>query len=469
MLRPLFSAAIFAATVGAASSLLAQGAAPPPPRNAAPPALGTSPLKPNSIDTNKPVAAPNKIVKPIPLSLDAQRNALANIDKQMIEQTAALNEKVKSVLPDELSILAKTDGWKQEDQQALVVALRAGDPTAVYEAWAKGNSKDTAGGEIAARQTDVKRQMSRLMQDVEKNKAAVRQVLSDLDAALGKLAGSSPAIADLSAPVKLLRTSADARYLIETVAPQKGAIAKLPTGNISLILDPSLPVGTAIVLNTQAMLIGHEGAGPLTITSGNAAKALGLPIVTSDPIADLQGEETVEGTLLMNPSTSQATINYNINGTHYVMEPGMKQRLAADQKWVIEYDRGQNFGAAAYTLAPGTFWFTPTDQGWQLYKHRFDIVLDNSQSNQEFNFIFQGQNVSVPAGAARSITSTFPIVIKYDRGNGSEFVTKAMPFSGNVQVGVNAGDNLWDIFPTVDNKREVANVKPLDTQESKKR
>jgi hypothetical protein len=151
------------------------------------------------------------------------------------------------------------------------------------------------------------------------------------------------------------------------------------------------------------------------------------------------------------------------------MEPGMKQRLAANQKWVIEYDRGQNFGAAAYTLGPGSYWFTPTEQGWQLYKHRFDVVLDNSQSSQEFNVIFQGQNVAVPAGAQRTITSIYPIVLKFDRGNGAQFVTKAMPFSGNVQVGVNAGDNLWDLFPTVDNRREAANVRPFNAEESKKR
>jgi len=45
-------------------------------------------------------------------------------------------------------------------------------------------------------------------------------------------------------------------------------------------MDPSLPIGTAIVLSKEAMLIGHEGAGPLTITTGNAAHALQLPIVS---------------------------------------------------------------------------------------------------------------------------------------------------------------------------------------------
>jgi hypothetical protein len=86
-------------------------------------------------------------------------------------------------------------------------------------------------------------------------------------------------------------------------------------------------------------------------------------------------------------------------------------------------------------------------------------VLDNSQSPQEFNFLFQGEAMTVPAGGTKTLTSMYPIVVKFDRGNGSEFSVKMMHFSGNVQVGVNAEDNLWDLFPTSDNQREVTRLK----------
>ena len=52
-------------------------------------------------------------------------------------------------------------------------------------------------------------------------------------------------------------------------------------------------------------------------------------------------------------------------------EAGMKQKLAAlpnGRVWRIEFDRGEKFGPAAYSLAPGTYEFTPTDLGWQLYR-----------------------------------------------------------------------------------------------------
>lgn len=301
--------------------------------------------------------------------------------------------------------------------------------------------------------------MARLDQDLDKNPTSVGQDVSDLDVALSKISASTPGTADLTPSINLLKTWVEARKLVEAATPGTGSVAKLPTGKISLVYDPGLKADTAIVLSDKAMLIGNQGRGSLEITMGNAAEALGLPIVTGSATADLQGEETVAGTLVCNPANSRGTINYNINGHHYVAEPGMVQRLQPGERWTIEFDRGGDFGKAVYTLSPGTYWFTPTDLGWQLFHHRFDVVLDNSESTQEFNFIFNGEALTVSAGGSRKLMSDYPIVVRYDRGNGSEFVSKIMNFSGNVQIGVNASDNLWDLFPTSDNQRETANLK----------
>jgi hypothetical protein len=226
-------------------------------------------------------------------------------------------------------------------------------------------------------------------------------------------------------------------------------------------------LGSAIVLNDKSILIGREGHAALVICKGNSAESLGLPLVTGTPLAELEGEEMTDGVLIINPASSRATINYNLNGNHYVAQPGMQQKLAAlrnGRGWLVEFDRGENFGSAAYTLAAGTYQFTPTDRGWQLYRNRYEIVLDNSQSNQEFNFIFQGDDLAVPAGGTRTLSSAYPIVVRFDRGNGSEFVAKTTPMTvGNLQIGVNAADNLWDLFPTNDNRRETSKVKPFNS------
>lgn len=464
-------AALFAASALASNAWAQNGA---PPRYGSQPTLGNAAVRRNSFEANKPVALTNKILKPVPLTADAQRSALANIDKNIAGQIADLCTKLKTVLPDELTILTKTTGWKTEDQQAIVGALRAGDPTVVYQTWVKGNPQDTAGAELAARQTDVQRLMTRLSQDIEKNKAGLKQHASEFDAALGKIAGATPAVSDLTMPVRTLRTWIDARQLIETATPAKGSVATLPTGNdVTLVFDPTMPRGMAIVLNDQAILIGREGDSSLVIATGNAAEALGLPIVTANPLADAEGEAMTSGVLLVNPASSKGTINYNIDGNHYVARPGMSQKLdprADGRPWVIEYDRGESFGPASYTLSPGTYHFTPTDLGWQLYKQRFEIVLDNAKSSQEFNFIFQGQDLIVPAGGSRTLSSSYPVVVKFDRGNGAEFVSKTTPMTvGNLQIGVNASDNLWDLFPTSDNRREVSNLTPFNADGSKKR
>ncbi len=179
MLRPFFrTAVLFAIAAPLAVFLLSTSATAQP---AAPPRFGPEPsranaaVRPNTFEPNKPVAMTNKIIKPVPLSADAQTTALSNIDRHISNQVADLRDKLKTILPDELAVLTKTTGWKAEDQQALVSALRAGDPTAVYETWVKGNPQDTAGAEQAARQTDVKHLMTQLVQDAGKNKAALRK------------------------------------------------------------------------------------------------------------------------------------------------------------------------------------------------------------------------------------------------------------------------------------------------------
>ena len=105
---------------------------------------------------------------PIPLSATEQEKALAAIDRHTTDEITQLKDRLKAVLPDELSILKLTNGWRAEDQNALVAALRNGDPTAIYEAWTQGNPRDTAGAEAAARQGEVKRDVARLQLNCKK-------------------------------------------------------------------------------------------------------------------------------------------------------------------------------------------------------------------------------------------------------------------------------------------------------------
>lgn len=425
--------------------------------NAPPPQA--DPIPANSFEAGKAVAAPNKIVQPMPLAANEKDAALGGIDKHIAEEVARLKTKVSGLLPDEIGVLAKTAGWTADAQQKMLAALRANDPPAVYSAWTAAAPQDIAGAELAARQTDVRRILMRMEQDADKKPSALHQDVTDLDAALAKIGTAVPGIHDLMPAVGTLKNWIEARGLVEAAVPGKGTTAQLPKGKINLIYDPSLNPNVAIVLNNESMLIGNEGRGPLMLTKGNAAEALGMPIVTGDPVPDASHEDMTTGILLINHNKTRGTINYTLDGTKYIMEPGMVQRLPGDNKDIVAFDRGAPFGPAVYTVTPGTYAFTPTDEGWQLFKEHYDVVLDNSQSTQEFNFVYNGEKQTIPAGATRTISADYPVVIGYDRGNGTDYCTKVCYFSGNVQIGVNAVDNLWDLFPTTDNQRETTKLK----------
>jgi len=433
--------------------------------NAQPPISNTAGgVQQNVVEPGKSVADPNKIIEPIPLNALERESALAAIDAHIADEAADLKTKLKNILPDELAELAKTAGWAPDKQAAFVVAFRAGDPAAIYTAWTQGNPQDTAGAEIVSRQAAVRRAFARL-EDTVRAKGSVSQDLADLETSLGKITASTPGAIEVVAALSTLKTWAEVRKLVDAVTPDNGRTARLPVGKISLIYDSSLPPGKAIVLSPNAVMIGNQGKGPIMIRSGIAAEALGMPIVTGEPVPDAQGDPVYSGVLLINRPTTNATLTYNVNGNRYVIEPGMTQRLPdTTPVWQVDYDRGGGFGVSTYTVTAGTYFFTPTDKGWQLYKQRFDVVLDNSQSNQEFNFLLNDEKMVVPANGTKTISSIYPMVIRYDRGNGSELAAKLLNFNGTVQIGVNVADNRWDIFPTNNNQRAVSNLKLFEAE-----
>ena len=79
------------------------------------------------------------------------------------------------------------------------------------------------------------------------------------------------------------------------------------------------------------MLIGHEGHS-LTITTGMWRKHW-VYRSTGRPLLDAEGEEMTDGVLIINPTSSAMTVNYNLNGNHYVAQANMQQKLATLPNW----------------------------------------------------------------------------------------------------------------------------------------
>src|SRR5262245_13395144 len=113
---PVFCALI---VLGLVTNLWAQQSVP---KVARLPVPGATPvyapsLKANSFEAGKAVAVKNDIVLPLPLSAPEKESALDGLDKHILDAVAKLRDKMKITLPDELAVLAKTNGWTAEQQQ----------------------------------------------------------------------------------------------------------------------------------------------------------------------------------------------------------------------------------------------------------------------------------------------------------------------------------------------------------------
>jgi hypothetical protein len=71
---------------------------------------------------------------------------------------------------------------------------------------------------------------------------------------------------------------------------------------------------------------------------------------------------------IVNPASSRTTLSYTLNGVAYKIQPGESQDLREDRAWVIEFNRGGDFGQARYGLQTGMYSFSVTDHGWELYR-----------------------------------------------------------------------------------------------------
>jgi len=410
----------------------------------------------NELPANMPEGVRNEIIEPIPLTAQRLAEAQEGVAREIRDQAEEFRSSVKQVFPDEIDALSGTSKWRPEDRAALLKAIKAIDPPAVYEAWLVAQPVDTTGAERVARQTAVKRAFLALEQKAEDGNVADEDV-DELRDALDKLAPSDSRAADLTQALAPLSTWVAIQSILAAANPDSGAIGKLPTGRVTIIRNPNLSLGTAIVLAEDKVMVGNRGRGGVSIAKGNAAEALDLPVIADEPVRNSEGSAMQSGVLLINPSRSGANVRYRLNGEIYEMKPGMSQRLPSAD-WVIEFDRGGSIGASQYRLAPGTYKFTPTESGWELYKHRFDVTIDNTRNPHDFHFVFNGKPLVVRGGRTRDLASTYPMFIRYDRGTGGELVQKALNFSGTVEVGINAADNLWDIFPEAGNKKRTLEV-----------
>jgi len=182
--------------------------------------------------------------------------------------------------------------------------------------------------------------------------------------------------------------------------------------------------------------VGQADSIPSTLACSSAEASQVMP--ASSTQAQLK-------VVLDNPDDSGGALSYVLAGSYpYTIEAGYAQVLTGKPSWLIEFDRGGSFGSASYDLGPGSYTFTVTEKGWELYNTLFTVVLDNTANQNEFNFIQDGRVQTVKAGEFCTLSGKYAIVISFDRGDGGAPCEKTCK-SGTYRIGLNDQTKLLDL------------------------
>ncbi|OHB81379.1 MAG: hypothetical protein A2W31_04065 [Planctomycetes bacterium RBG_16_64_10] len=189
-----------------------------------------------------------------------------------------------------------------------------------------------------------------------------------------------------------------------------------------------------------------------------------MPVGVGDPIPDVAAEEERSPddlVIITNKKDAATPVHYVLNGGEaYSLKPGFQQKLDANERWTIEFDRGSRQGTARYGLSRGAYEFRVVDNKWELFKLSFDVTLDNRDSEQDFQAVIANEVVTVPAGQSITHKSKVPVIVEFDRGGGPDSLArKNLNKSGTYKVAVNADTNYLDLYA----ETEPPNKGPLAT------
>ena len=224
---------------------------------------------------------------------------------------------------------------------------------------------------------------------------------------------------------------------------RQGQAVPIPTGPVNIVYHPKLPDRQVVVVNAQTVMIGTGGLGSFRMERGFVAEALGRRLGHGSPLHENQSELVRSGVVVVNPT--HATVRFVFGRHEVVLEPGFQQALVGEGE--ISFDRGGGKGTVRYTLEPGTYEFTVNEKGWDVFSKSYRVTLSNEGNLEPFHYIVQGEGASLGPEELATHESRYPILIRFDRGDGS--ATKQIRWEksrDSIQVAVNPEDNLWDLF-----------------------
>jgi hypothetical protein len=237
--------------------------------------------------------------------------------------------------------------------------------------------------------------------------------------------------------------------LEERPLARSGALVDAPQGEVPVVYYPQLaPAGKVFLIGREVLAVGTASKGDLVVSRDQADEILNVVKPVGDPIEAVTQESAKSaprsGTVIINPRDSGTNLSYTINDYPFTLEPGKFHHLPSDQTWTISFDRG-NGTNGRYTLSDGTFIFTPKNAMWDLESRKIAVTLENPSLTGRFHAVVENEKVVIPAGRTLSIKSAYPVVVGFDRGDGSEPVYKKL-LTGNYAAAVNQQDGLWELY-----------------------
>lgn len=135
-----------------------------------------------------------------------------------------------------------------------------------------------------------------------------------------------------------------------------------------------VPVAPAVPVTSQYVAPRYDGAqsststGPTLPTSSASTTAKPAGSVASPPTnasADYHGR----GVTIRNPASTGARVAFLLDGrSELELAPGEVSLLRDKGRYVVEFDRGGDFGTARKELDEGTYEFSATSSGWDLQR-----------------------------------------------------------------------------------------------------
>ena len=246
-------------------------------------------------------------------------------------------------------------------------------------------------------------------------------------------------------------------------------IPAYPSGMCNCIMMPCLPADEVCMVRPGCCMVGTGGEGIIGVVSCDASELVDMPLGVGESTSETSinyADGARSGVLIINPAENDAEINFVLDNSSHDVAAGFSRNFTGKDSWVIRFNRGSSKKDARYVIEPGTYVFVPGDNGWELFRRKIKVSVQNN-GQDEFNYLVDNEHAKAEPGETLTHTSAYPIFIRFDCGISLDSETsldsekRIVDSNLKLAVAVDPQSGGWDLFPA-DNvqKSAFANAGP---------